>query len=136
MKPELHWCCRGVAVAVLLAVTGGCRKPVESGKPLPAVTVSHPVLKPVTENLDLTGTVAASRSVNLVARVSGFLESVNFKDGDLVEAGQLLFVIEPAPYQQQLALNEAALVQAESEYARQQELLKQNATAISSVEKQ
>jgi hypothetical protein len=36
----------------------------------------------VTENLDLTGTVGASLSVNLVARVTGYLESVNFKDGD------------------------------------------------------
>ena len=134
MKPKLHWCFG--SVAVLLGIACGCHKKEETSNPLPAVTVSHPVLKPVTENLDLTGTVAASKSVNLVARVSGFLESVNFKDGDFVEAGQLLFVIEPAPYQQQLALNEAALVQAEAEYARQQELLKQNATATSSVEKQ
>jgi multidrug efflux pump subunit AcrA (membrane-fusion protein) len=69
----------------------------------PSVTVSHPTSQPVTEYLDLTGTLAASKSVDLMARVTGYLESVNFKDGDLVEAGQLLFVIEPASYEQQLA---------------------------------
>jgi len=125
----------GSAVA-LLALAGGCHKPSEATVPLPSVTVSHPQLKPVTENLDLTGTVAASKSVNLVARVSGFLDSVNFKDGDFVEAAQLLFVIEPAPYQQQLALEQAVLIQAQAEYDRQQELMKQNATSTSSVEKQ
>lgn len=134
MKSKLHWCCGGLALVLVLAC--GCHKKVEPTNPLPSVTISHPALKPVTENLDLTGTVAASKTVNLVARVSGFLESVNFKDGDFVQAGQLLFVIEPAPYQEQLALSEAVLVQAEAEYSRQQELMKQNATSASSVEKQ
>ena len=90
----------------------------------------------MTENLDLTGTVGASLSVNLVARVTGYLESVNFKDGDYVDKGQLLFVIEPKPYEDQVALNQAALVQAQAEYDRQQGLSKQNATAASSLEKQ
>ncbi len=112
----------------------GCRKH-EVTVPLPAVTVAHPSSQPVTEYLELTGTLAPSKTVDLVARVSGYLESVNFKDGDFVEAGQLLFVIEPEPYQQQLALNEAALLQAQSEYYRQQELIKQNATSAANVEK-
>jgi len=70
-----------------------------------------------------------------MARVSGYLESVNFQDGAFVDKGQLLFVIEPPPYEQQVALNEAVLVQAQAEYDRQQELIKQNATSTSNVEK-
>ena len=123
-------------LCVLLVVSGGCRRHSETNNSLPSVTISHPISKPVTENLDLTGTVGASLSVNLVARVTGYLESVNFKDGDYVEKDQLLFVIEPKPYEEQVALNEAALVQAQAEYDRQQGLSKQNATAASSLEKQ
>ena len=89
-------------LCILLVVSGGCRRHSETNNSLPSVTISHPISKPVTENLDLTGTVGASLSVNLVARVTGYLESVNFKDGDYVEKGQLLFVIEPKPYEEQV----------------------------------
>ena len=97
---------------VLLILASGCRKGADSTIVPPPVTVSHPISQPVTEYLDLTGTTAPSKTVNLVARVSGYLESVNFDDGAIVEKGQLLFVIEPPPYEQQLALNqeEAAYV--------------------------
>jgi RND family efflux transporter MFP subunit len=121
---------------VLVMLVCGCRKDVDTTIAPPSVTVSHPPSKPITEYLDLTGTLAASKSVDLVARVIGYLESVNFKDGDLVEAGQLLFVIEPASYEQQLALNQAQLSQAQSEYDRQQGLIKDKATSTANVEKQ
>ena len=121
---------------VLVMLVCGCRKDVDTTIAPPSVTVSHPTSKPITEYLDLTGTLAASKSVDLVARVIGYLESVNFKDGDLVEAGQLLFVIEPASYEQQLALNQAQLSQAQSEYDRQQGLVKDKATSTANVEKQ
>ena len=121
---------------VLVVLVCGCRKDVDTTIAPPSVTVSHPTSKPVTEYLDLTGTLAASKSVDLMARVTGYLESVNFKDGDLVEAGQLLFVIEPASYEQQLALNQAQLSQAQSEYDRQQGLVKDKATSTANVEKQ
>jgi RND family efflux transporter MFP subunit len=124
-------------LCVLLLGSAGCRRhAAETNNSLPSVTISHPILKPVTENLDLTGTVGASLSVNLVARITGYLESVNFKDGDYVEKDQLLFVIEPKPYEEQVALNEATLVQAQAEYDRQLALSKQNATAASNLEKQ
>ena len=123
-------------LCILLVVSGGCRRHSETNNSLPSVTISDPISKPVTENLDLTGTVGASLSVNLVARVTGYLESVNFKDGDYVEKDQLLFVIEPKPYEEQVTLNEAALVQAQAEYDRQVGLSKQNATAASTLEKQ
>ena len=122
-------------LACLAALTAGCGPRGAAGPPLPVVTVAHPVVLPVTEYLDLTGTVGASRSVDLVARISGYLEAVKFADGAYVDAGQLLFVIEPEPYRQQLASTQAALLQAQSEFDRQQELIKQDATATANVEK-
>ncbi len=114
----------------------GCHKDGEVAKPQPPpVTVQHPSSQAVTEYLDLTGTVGASKSVQLVARVSGYLDSVNFADGSYVEKDQLLFVIEPDQYQQQVALNQANLLQCQAEYDRQLELIKQQATSKSNVEK-
>jgi multidrug efflux system membrane fusion protein len=113
----------------------GCKGSEENLKQPPPVTVSHPQMESVTAYLDLTGTVSASRSVNLVARVPGYLQAVDFADGAFVKKGQLLFVIEPKPYEEQLKLNEATLLQAKSEYDRQLDLVRQNATSVASVEK-
>jgi membrane fusion protein, multidrug efflux system len=112
----------------------GCGKSTTAPAP-PPVTVALPRSEPVTDYIDLSGTAAAFQSVDLVARVPGYLQSVNFTDGAFVKARQLLFVIEPAPYEEQLKLAEAALLQAQSEYDRQQELVKQNATSVANVEK-
>jgi len=114
----------------------GCRRSEKAmERPLPAVTAEHPVERQVTEYLEMTGTVAPSKSVQLVARVSGFLKSINFTDGSYVEAAQLLFLIEPDQYEQQVALNQANLLQCQAEYDRQLELIKQQATSTSTVEK-
>ncbi len=127
---------RSIGCAVVLAaLSAGCRKPATAGGPaVPAVTVQPPQREPVIEYLDMTGTVASSKTVNLVARVPGYLESVNFQDGAVVPEGQLLFVIEQAPYEAQVALNAAALVRAQSELDRQQAMMKENATAETTVE--
>lgn len=129
---------RALSTFCLLAVVAAlpaCRSAkTPEGAPPPAVTVVTPKSEPVVDYLELTGTVSASRSVNLVARVSGYLESVDFRDGAYVEKGQLLFRIEPKPYEQEVALDQAQLRQAQSEYDRQLELVKQNATSTASVE--
>jgi len=126
----------GCALAVAFAaLPAGCRKhAAEAGPVAPAVTVRQPRQEPVIEYLEMTGTVAASKTVNLVARVPGYLESVNFKDGAVVPEGELLFVIEQAPYEAQVALNQAALVRAQAELDRQQAMMKENATAETTVE--
>jgi RND family efflux transporter MFP subunit len=119
---------------VVAALLDGCdKKPTEVG--LPPVTAMHPRTAPVTDYLELSGTVSASRTVDLVARVPGYLQSYNFDDGADVTNNQLLFVIEPGPYEEQVKLAEAQLLQAQSEYDRQQDLVKQNATSVASVEK-
>lgn len=124
------------AVLALAALLAGCGKHAEVPKQAPpSVTVCCPVQEPVTEYVELTGTVAPSRSVDLVARVAGYLQSVNFEDGTLVDAGRLLFLIEPETYEQQLALAQAALLRAQSEYDRQVGLSQENATSVANVEK-
>lgn len=90
---------------------------------------------PVTDYLQTTGSVSAFKTVDLVARVEGYLRSVDFKDGSIVKAGTLLFVIEPEPYQAKLASQQAQLLDAQSEYDRQLRMIKQNATSQANVEK-
>jgi membrane fusion protein, multidrug efflux system len=109
--------------------------------PPPSVTVSKPVQNTVTDTIELTGNTQLSNTVNLVARVGGYLQSVNFQDGSVVKKGDLLFVIEPEPYEANVQLakatveqQQATLTQATSEYERQQRLAKQNATSQSQVE--
>jgi RND family efflux transporter MFP subunit len=124
-----------LCTAAAVAVAPGCRQEGGDGKPvLPSVTVAPPATEPVIEYLEMTGTVAATRSVNLVARVPGYLESLHFKDGDVVQAGQLLFVIEQKPYEAQVRLNQAALVRAQAELDRQEAMMKENATARTTLE--
>ncbi len=122
--------------AAALALVSACGNRNEyHPPPPPPVTVSKPVRGPVTDYLLATGSVAAAQSVDLVARVEGYLRSVNFTDGTLVKAGQLLFVIEPEPYQAKLASYQAQLQNAQSEYDRQLRMIKENATSQANVEK-
>ena len=125
--------CALLGLAALLTGCGKSSRAVTQAPP--TVTVSHPHQEQVTDYLDLTGTVAPSQNVDLVARVTGYLQSVNFQDGAMVKEGQLLFVIEPEPYKQQLALAQAALERAQSEYDRQLSLIQSNATSRANVEK-
>ena len=103
--------------------------------PAPPVTVSKPLRMPVTDYLQSTGSVAAFKTVDLMARVEGYLRSVDFKDGSVVKAGQLLFVIEPEPYQAKLASYQAQLLDAQAEYDRQLRMIKENATSQANVDK-
>ena len=118
------------------ALLAGCGPHVEPPKQAPpSVTVARPAQESVVDQLELTGILSPSKSVDLVARVAGYLRSVEFEDGTPVEAGQLLFVIEPEPYEQQVALAQATLVRAQSEYNRQVGLREEKATSVASVER-
>lgn len=76
-----------------------------SAPPPPPVTVAHPLQKTITEWDEYTGRFEAVESVEVRARVSGFIDSVNFKEGQIVKQGDLLFVIDQRPYQ--LAVEQA-----------------------------
>lgn len=83
--------------SVLLAACD--RKPEVNAAPAPPpVTVSKPVQKSITEWDEYTGRFTAVETVEIRARVSGFIELIHFKDGQIVKKGDLLFVIDPRPY--------------------------------------
>lgn len=97
--------------------------------PPPKVAVAPPVRRPVTRYLDVTGYASAVNTVDLVARVQGFLQEINYQDGGPVKKGATLFVIEPDPYRLKLEQAQAAetgagasVTQADAEYQRQAEL--------------
>ncbi len=82
--------------------------------PPPAVTVANPVKQTVTDHDDYVGRFAAVNSVEVRARVSGYLDGVHFKDGQLVKQGDLLFTIDKRPFQNALDQAQATLTQAKA----------------------
>jgi RND family efflux transporter MFP subunit len=88
--------------------------------PLPQVTVSQPAVREVIEWDEYTGRLEAVDTVDVRARVSGYLQSVHFTDGAMVKKGTLLFVIDPRPYQAELDRAKAALEQALARLERTQ----------------
>jgi RND family efflux transporter MFP subunit len=116
----LAGCARGPAVA-------------PEGAPAP-VNVSHPVERNVTDHADFTGRTAAVDSVEVRARVLGYLDKVHFKEGALVKQGDLLFEIDPRPYRADLdravgtvATYEARVHRTEHDYRRVKNLLARGA---------
>jgi RND family efflux transporter MFP subunit len=99
-----------VSAALLLSAASfsGCYEQPEVTPPVRTVTVAHPIKKDVVVYSEFTGTVRATETVDLRARVKGYLEKIDFKPSTFVKEGALLFVIEQAPYQAQLAEAEAA----------------------------
>ncbi|MFC5344585.1 efflux RND transporter periplasmic adaptor subunit [Brevundimonas staleyi] len=101
-------------------VTGalyGCSQRSEAQGPPPAapVTVAVPLAERVVDWDDFTGRFEAISSVEVRARVGGFIQAVHFRDGDYVQRGQLLFTLDPRPAQAQLASARAALTQAQAQ---------------------
>ena len=94
------------AAVLLLAGCGGDNHYVPP--PPPRVSVAMPAQQAVTRYLEATGNTAAVNSVDLVARVQGFIQAINYRDGDLVKKGTLLFTIEPEPYKLKLDQAKAA----------------------------
>ncbi len=109
-----------LAVITLLAISG-CGNPENSGTqpgpgPLPKVKIAQPLSQEVTEWDEYTGRIEAVDSVDVRARVSGYLEKVNFTAGDRVHKGDLLFLIDPRPFTAQLNYAEAELERAKSRH--------------------
>ena len=124
------------ALAALLAAGASAAQ----GQP-PQVSVAVPVQGKVIDYDEFTGRFEAAEHVSVQARVSGYLNSVHFQDGQLVNAGDLLFVIDPRPFEAVVARAQAALARAESqvtlselEVARAERLLSTNAMAREEVD--
>jgi multidrug efflux system membrane fusion protein len=132
-----------VAGACLLAAAAGCgRETTVVTPPPPEVSVSQPIEEPVQENLEGTGRTSAVESVEVRARVTGYITKVAFTDGALVKVGDLLFEIDPREYQAavlraegQVARLRAQLARAESEVARNQALRPSGAASARELER-
>ena len=112
-KPVRRWICGSFSLLVL-ALSPAC-KPKPVPPPPPEVTTIQPVSKEVTEWDDFTGRLEPIKSVEVRARVSGYLDSIHFKDGQEVKAGDLLFVIDPRPYEAEAERARAELKRAEAQ---------------------
>jgi RND family efflux transporter MFP subunit len=128
-----------LVLGLCLGVAGCARPAAEAPAAEPvSVPVSHPVEREVTDHADFTARIAAVDSVDVRARVAGYLEKVNFQEGALVKTGDVLYEIDPREYQAQLdankarvAQNEAALQLARANNQRFRALFKQNPGAVS-----
>ena len=137
---------RWILAILALAVVGGCwallghsgdthAQTAPAGGPLP-VTVSQVLVRPVDDADEFTGRLQAVDTIQLRPRVGGYVDSVHFQEGTAVRKGQLLFSIDPRPYQAEVDRLSANLSQARSEQVlaqanaeRGRRLLEQHAVA-------
>ncbi|MEX2091290.1 MAG: biotin/lipoyl-binding protein, partial [Pirellulales bacterium] len=131
----------GLAAVGLASVGCAEKHPEVVATPPPVVMVSHPVERTVTDYQLFTARTQAVESVDIKARVSGYLTEILFKDGDLVDKDKVLFRIDDRPYkaaldeaQANVAYAKAALVEAEANYQIGISVRKANAAAISEQE--
>ncbi|HVP10785.1 MAG TPA: efflux RND transporter periplasmic adaptor subunit [Phycisphaerae bacterium] len=99
MPSSRLWGCYVAIMGVAWLPMGCDRATAPPALPLPIVTVSQPLLKEVSDYIEYTGTTSAIETVDVRARVMGFLQSVNFEPRSKVKKDELLFVIDPNQYQ-------------------------------------
>ncbi len=136
-KPQIVRRSLLLSIIIVAAVAVGCRKTPEAVPPAPPdVTVSTPQQRDVTVFQEFVGSTEAFKSVDIRARVQGFLDRMSFEPTSFVRRGQLLFVIEPEPYEAQrdraaagLKAAEAGLARAESDLDRLEQAVRTNAVS-------
>jgi RND family efflux transporter MFP subunit len=142
MMRLLH-CLSRYALSGLLLFMAACaqQQPAAAPPPPPKVTVSQPIYREVVEWEEYTGRLEAVESVEVRARVNGYLQSIHFKNGATVKQGDLLFVIDPRPYQAELerakaevALANARLERTSKDLARAQMLVRSRAVSEEEVD--
>jgi RND family efflux transporter MFP subunit len=132
---------RLAAAGLALVALGGCEQNTYAPPPPPKVDVAIPVQREITRYLEATGNTAPIKQVDLVARVSGFLQSIDYTDGAFVKEGTTLFTIEPETYKLKLdqaraaeAGAQATLKQAELDFQRQTDLVARQAVSQSTLD--
>ena len=138
--------CQNMArCAVLVGVTllaAGCKKSNQyAPPPPPKVSVAKPLAQKITRYLEATGNTTAFASVDLVAREQGFLQGISYTDGAEVKTGDILFTIEPPPYQAKLnqaqaaeASAQATLVDAQANFVRAESLQRNSVASVQSLD--
>ncbi|MCP3410974.1 efflux RND transporter periplasmic adaptor subunit [Bradyrhizobium sp. CCGB01] len=133
---------RVLTAAVVVVALAGCEdKNTFVAPPPPKVDVATPVERAVTRYVEATGNTAPIKSVDLVARVQGFLQSIDYQDGSFVKQGTQLFLIEPETYKLKLEQAKAAevgaqatLKQAEADFRRQTDLVQRQVVSQSTLD--
>jgi RND family efflux transporter MFP subunit len=127
---------RLVLIAIASVALSACEQNSFVPPPPPKVEVGLPAQKRITRYLEATGNTAPIKNVDLVARVQGFLQSINYQDGTFVKEGTTLFTIEPETYKLKLEQAQAAeagaqasLKQAELDFKRQTDLVQRQAVS-------
>jgi RND family efflux transporter MFP subunit len=143
MTPRHLLLVRSIGLLSLACVIAGCHSG-DGGvtkPPPPPVSVRHPVLRTVVDHDDYQGQIVARKSVPIRTRSRGFLIKVNFKDGQVVEEGRLLYEIDPQPYKAALQAAEAQergadgnMQYAKSEYARVRQLARKGGASREELE--
>jgi RND family efflux transporter MFP subunit len=132
----------GLLFASCLGLAGCSGAPEEGpGKTVPSVTVSYPLQREVTDYQDYTGRTAAVDSVQVQARVTGYLDKIYFKEGAEVTERTVLYEIDPRPYQAaydaakaQVAQNAASLELAKQDNRRYKKLAKDQPGAVTQLD--
>ena len=96
-------------------LVAGCKKPAHEAMPAPEIQVAVPLQQNITYTYEYPAYLEAEQTVNLVARVPGFLEKILFMPGQIVKAGQNLFVIEPGTYEDNVNVAKAGVNSAEAQ---------------------
>jgi RND family efflux transporter MFP subunit len=122
--------CLGLLLVALL-MTAGCRDQNQYvAPPPPTVTVALPKKQDITHFAQYSGLTDAVESVEIRARVEGYLQSIHFTDSALVKKGDLLFVIDPKPYQARLDEAKATLAMRQAEVRLTESTLKRKESAF------
>jgi RND family efflux transporter MFP subunit len=131
-----------ILVAVFAGMAGCDSAPVVVAPEAPRVTVMHPAQRELSDHEEFNGWMAADKTVEVRARVRGHIQNVNFIDGEYVTKGDLLFKLDPRPFQAEidkasntLKVFEAQKVAADKEEARLRNLLTKGGASIQQVEK-
>lgn len=131
-----HFAIPLLAAGLALPILTGCEAPAPPPPTAPEVVVEAPVQRDVTIHQDFTGNTDAIESVEIRARVQGYLESFHFQPSSLVEKGDLLFVIEREPYvaardqaEADVEASIAYLARAESDLDRLEQAVRTNAVS-------
>jgi RND family efflux transporter MFP subunit len=132
-------CCAALIPVLLIA---GCKKSNQyAPPPPPKVSVAKPAAEKITHYLEATGNTASVASVDLVARVQGFVQGISYTDGAAVKTGDILFTIEPLPFQAKLqqaqaaeASAQATLTNAQINFTRQESLQRSSVNSVQNLD--